>query len=284
MGKVKSALRNKKSFGLMCLSLAGFGATVYFMAKGQMKADEILAARNQRLIPVVDDEADIVEEEMGDEEPQLPAVFEPPSTREYISLTWKCYIPAMITGGITVASIIAGYKVNKKEIATLMGTVAFLTANRQQLEDEIRKRYGNEVLEDIYKKIQPRTIEKVVEKYEESGHGRLLCRDQQFGRWFRAEEDFVKSACEQYSEMFKQGMFLSWNDLYSLWGIAPSQVGDQFGYAADTQYYDYEDGIEFAFERVYDPELREDVLYIALAPTCGGGGYPTYPMEGWLEI
>lgn len=251
--KLQKTFYENRSLLLSGGAVLGLGASIFFTATGQMKADAILAEKNG--------------EELNG--------------KEKFKATWKCYIPAAISGGLTLFCIVTSQYISRKEIAGLVATVGVLTANRDQLEKAIKEKYGEDALVEIREKIMPYkkpdgVYKKDGDKFpaELTGNGDLLCYEGYSGRWFRSSEEAVKEAEEEYNRRFKEGEYLSFNDLYELLGIEHSHFGWQFGYPDPFQYYDMGVGIMFDNNKFFDPDIGENVLYIDIF---------TYPYENWQE-
>lgn len=262
-------VKENRSLLLSVGALIGFGATVYFVAKGQMKADDILAERNEACKNPFDE-----------------TVY-PPSVKEKAELTWQCYIPAGIFGVLTVGCIIGSQYISRKEIAGLSASVAFLTANRDGLEKAIKEKYGDDALEEIKSKLAVRKPDPIVLKViaEETGNGDLLCFEGYSGRWFRSSKRAVEYAEKELNKRFVAGGYVSMNDFYEFLGIEQTHFGWEFGWPGSDEYLDFymgsalpgsnENPIRFDNTVIFDEEKSEDVLYIDLY---------TYPMEGWQEL
>ena len=209
----------------------------------------------------------------------------PLTTKDRISLCWKNYIPTVISGGLTIASIIGSNRLSAKEIAMLSASCAGLMSYKAQLEQEIRKRYGEEVLEDIRKSVDEKHA-KVLIYPEDTGNGDLLCFDAFGGRWFYSSEDAVNMAlCELNDEFMNEsieldndsvlrGGYRCYNDLYQKWGISETHFGWMWGWPPNPDYFD--GPILWRVQKVEGfQQLDEPVLIIEPL---------TYPMEGWLEV
>lgn len=242
---------NNRSIILTGGAIIGLGATAILTAKGQMKADEIMAEKR------------------------------PSDKKELIGSTYKCYIPAAISGVLTLICIVTSQYISRKEIAGLAASLGVLAANRDNLEKAIKEKYGEDALVELREKILPYKKPEVKDgekadrfPAELTGKGDLLCYEGYSGRWFRSSEEAVKEAEEEYNLRFKDGDYLSFNDLYELLGIKSSSFGNKFGYPHPFEYYNPEDGIEFENSIFYDEEIGENVLYIDIF---------TYPFEDWME-
>lgn len=263
--KAKHKVKSNSSLLLTVGAVVGLGTTVYFVARGQMRADDILAERG-KMVDLEDKETKIV-----------------PGKKEVFDLTWQCYIPAAISTGVTLACIIGSQVISRKQIIGLMGTVGALTASRNQLEEAIREKYGDDALKELKKRMtmkQSDPEEKTVFVRviaEETGNGDLLCYEGYSGRWFRSSREAVEEAEKTYNHELKENHYSSFNDLYDLFGIEESHFGNEYGYV-DTEHESIVDERGVIFEntlvRAADSGKGEDVLYIDIY---------TYPIEYFYE-
>lgn len=281
MGKGKFNLEvfvNHNSHTMLAgLGIIGVFATGYLFARGQRKADEQVGICVSPLPEVINEEDGTV----------TVQEYEPLTKKEYLKATWKHYVPGFVAGAFTIACIGCGDYISGKQIAGLTGTIGMLVANRDQLEAAITEKYGRDALDDLKKKMSLRKpeVERIEIYAEETGRGKLLCYEGYSGRWFRSDEDLVRNAIKQYSDMYKQGCSLSWNDFYELLGIEHSHFGWQFGFPGFGEGAGYEnrEGIPMYVTRIFDEKLKEDVLYIDLGYE-NSSKPAVYPMEGWYEI
>ncbi len=114
---------------------------------------------------------------------------------------------------------------------------------------------------------------------EITGNGNLLCYEGFFGRWFRSSEVCVREAIAKFVDLYEQGNYLNYNDLYSLFNIAVTHVGNEYGYSASE---DYKCDLEFDITRIPADEnfegMNEEVLVIEPA-----GNY-CYPFDCYMEV
>lgn len=207
--------------------------------------------------------------------------------KEKLKLTWKHYIPPVLSGSVTMAAVIASNRLSKREIAALSATVAYMAHSRDKLEQAIQERYGDEVLEEIRQEITDEVYSP--KSVEETGLGDTLCFDGYSGRWFRSTPEKVEEAIQTFQEEYKNGMGYSCclNDLYKLLGIEATHFGYQMGWPGacepdgNPDEYDlYYDKIEFdtgmidgdLFHNVHEP-----VYVIELDQY-------SYPIPWWDEI
>ena len=275
-------IRNNSSKFLAGISIIGVGVTAVLVAKGQMKADQIIAESSSYILPEA-------EEVNGDDDP-VELEFVPPelTAKEYFEATWKCYIPGVVAGTLTIVAIIGAQYISAKQIAALSASVAMFVKNRDQLEQAIRDKYGEEALQKLKQTMSLRSPEKeYIQIYaEETGKGKLLCYEGYSGRWFRSEEDDVVEAITEFSDRYKHGKNLCFNDLYELLGIESTHFGWQYGFPDPETSgccTSREEGIPMYVTRIYNPDYKEDVLYIDLGYEDKQYLNPVYPVDGWYE-
>ena len=110
------------------------------------------------------------------------------SKTEIIKVTWKCYIPVAITGGLSIACLIGASSVNARRNAAL--------ATAYSIAETSLKEYQNKVVETIGEK-KEQTIRDAVAKEKIDAHpakeseiifvgdGETLCYDVLSGRYFK---------------------------------------------------------------------------------------------------
>lgn len=276
----------KKSVPLILtiVGAVGVAATGVLSARAGMKAERAIA-KEKRSRDVLSTEVEIEAAAEAKEEGLTVTArnvsLKPTiSRKEAMKLTWKYYIPPVLAGLLTIGAIIFSHRLSTKEIAALTGTCAYLAANRDMLEEKIREHYGEEALGDIYDEIGESLLARSANgkiSVEETGQGDVLCFEGYSGRWFRSSPEAVQAAEERFNDRFDGGEYLSLNDLYDELGISQTHFGNEFGYAANPDYYDapiiFENVLLTEGELTADP--GEPVYVIEIL---------TYPMQCWLEV
>ena len=185
----------------------------------------------------------------------------------------KTYWASFMFGGITIGSMVLAEKANLAEIGVLTGACGVLAAKAKGLEEAIKDRADEKILNDIKHEDVVKYIKLPGPSVEETGRGDVLCLEVYSGRWFRSSEESVRRACGEFKKMFDDGEYLSMNNLYLLLGIVETRFGHQFGFPNNTDYYDESLDIDIAY---YEMEKwGEPVLVIDIQ---------TWPMECWQEL
>ena len=152
---------------------------------------------------------------------------------ELVKTTWKCYIPAVVTGGLSTTCLIGASSVNARRNAAL--------ATAYTISESALKDYQEKVVEVIGEKKEKAVQEAVIkEKLERNPvrnneviiteKGNTLCYDSISGRYFKSDIDAIKSAINDLNRDMLTEMFISLNDLYYALGLQSVVIGNQLGW------------------------------------------------------
>lgn len=155
---------------------------------------------------------------------------------ETVKTTWKCYIPAVVTGVMSTACLIGASSVSARRNAAL-ATAYNIT--KVALND-----YKNAVVETIGEKKEQIVRDTVAKKNIErdpvtstevvvTERGTTLCYDAVFGRYFRSDIDTIKRAVNELNRNIVSSMYASLNEFYDEIGLPPIEIGDKLGWNMD---------------------------------------------------
>lgn len=165
----------------------------------------------------------IVEEKGLEEEPLL----------EKAKATWKVYIPAVVTGAVSIACIIGANAVNTRRNAAL--------AALYSMTDTAFKDYKQKVVEEIGRakegKIRDAVMKDKIDKHPASdkeviftGSGDILCYDVLSDRYFQSSYETIRGAVNTLNFDLINHMWIPLNDLYSDIGLEPTKLGYDVGF------------------------------------------------------
>jgi len=184
------------------------------------------------------------------------------------------YSPAIISGIGTAACILTSNHINQKTIAGLAASCAYLTANRDRIQKKLEDISGKDDAAQMRSKIDQEAIAPWEgPSIEWTGNGQVKFLEGYSGRLFYSSWEAVKEAEDTLNEAFCGGEYVSLNDFYKLLGIQETHFGEQFGWAANSDYYS--GPIEFINTMTTDPKTGEHLGIIEIY---------TYPMECWQEV
>ena len=173
---------------------------------------------------------------------------------ETVKTAWKCYIPAAVTGAVSVACLIGSNSVNAKRNAAL--------ATAYKLSETAFAEYRSSVVETIGEKKEKTVHDKISKEHVKNnpvtktdviitGKGRTLFYDHHSGRYFYSDLEKIKRAENKlnkdiFSDPFNGGVTL--NDFYAEIGLPGTMTGDALGWNLDTGLIDIYPSAQMADE------------------------------------
>lgn len=176
--------------------------------------------------------------------------FTPMTKLDKVKLTWKCYIPATVVGGISIGCIIGANTVNTRRNAALASLYA--------MSETAFREYKSKVVEEIGKnkatKIYDETIkDKIIENPPKdnviiTGNGDVMCLDLLSGRYFESSLETIRQKINELNYDLRSEMRMNLNEYYYSIGLSPIPLGEMVG-------FDLEKG---QIEAVYSTQMTPD--------------------------
>lgn len=222
---VSGGLKKKSPEILVGIGIAGMITTTIIAVKATPKAVLLLEAKK---------ESDGVE--------KLTPI-------ETVKTAWTCYIPAVITGTLSIACFIGAGSVNARR------QMALATAYR--LSETALKEYRDKVVETIGPKkeqeVRSAIIKDKLEKNPVSSSevvitakGETLCYDVLSGRYFKSDIEKIRRAVNELNRRMRNDMYVSLNDFYYEIGLPDIKLGESLGWNIDKGYMDVQFGSHLA--------------------------------------
>ena len=206
--------------------MTGFGVggvltTTFFAIKDAPKARDVIVAAKEELA-----RDDISKEE--EKELKKSTAFE----------VFKIYLPTIISGGITIFSIVMAHSKSMKKQAAAMAAYSLADAALSEYKDKVKELIGEkkatEVEDSIAKdkiKANPQTEMNTVII---SGNGDYWVYDVTCDRYFKSTIVKVKTAFADVKDALMSEMYVSLNEFYDYLGLPHTTVGDYLGWTVDT--------------------------------------------------
>lgn len=188
-----------------------------------------------------------------------------------VKTTWRCYIPAAVTGVTSVACLIGANSVHVKRNAAL-ATAYKISETAYKLSETARSEYRDKVVEVIGEKKEQAVREQIAkDKLEKdpvgnreviiTAKGDTLCYDGIFGRYFKSDMETIKRAINEINRRIVVHGYVSLNEFYNEIGLSSTEIGDQLGWNIDDAQIDID----------YSSHLADDgtpclVIYYNVAP------------------
>lgn len=155
---------------------------------------------------------------------------------ETVKATWKCYIPAAITGATSVACLIGSASVSARRHAAL--------ATAYKISETAFSEYKEKVVETIGEKKEKAVRDKVAEKQIDdypvsrtevfvTGKGQTLFFEPLSSRYFYSDLEKLNRAVNKLNNDINTDPFddgVTVNDFYNEIGLPPTMTGDSLGW------------------------------------------------------
>ena len=125
-----------KKLVLTAIGIVGFGATVLVAVKNTKKV-QALQDKDRRMKVAVEG----------------TGAAQDISKIEWVKKYGKYYIPTLVMYVASSACVIGAYRMSAKEIAALSATCAGIISQRDKIEAEARKQFGDDTVDNIKNKI-----------------------------------------------------------------------------------------------------------------------------------
>lgn len=152
---------------------------------------------------------------------------------DVIKTTWKCYIPAAITCGASIACLVGASSVNFKRNAALATAYKLSETALAEYRDAVVETIGEKKERDIRDKVAEKRVKKnPVTKSDVivTGNGTTLCFDSISGRYFQSSMQKIESAKNKVNERMLCDNYVSLNDLYDELGMECTKIGEDLGW------------------------------------------------------
>lgn len=158
---------------------------------------------------------------------------------ETVKTTWTCYIPAAVTGGLSIACLVGASSVNVRRNAAL--------ATAYTLSESALKEYQEKVIETIGEKKEQSVRDAVAKDRIDRNpvssreviiteRGNTLCHDRISGRYFKSDIDKLKKAENELNRQMRDEIYISLNEFYYEIGLNSISIGDDLGWNIDHGY------------------------------------------------
>jgi hypothetical protein len=152
---------------------------------------------------------------------------------ETVKVAWKPYIPAAVTGVVSVACLIGASSLSARRHAALMTAYTLSERALTEYKDKVVETIGEKKGQDIRDAIAKDKVENNPVNEQEiiiTGNGETLCCDALFGRYFKSDINRLKQIENEFNSQLLADTYLSLNDFYDMVGLKSVKVGDDIGW------------------------------------------------------
>lgn len=163
------------------------------------------------------------------------------SAKEVIKSTWKCYIPAVVTGTISICCLIGARAADNRRNAVLLAAYSLSESTLKEYKNKLVDVVGEEKKEEIFKLVAQDKIDKdpvINNEVIITSGGETLCYDSLSGRYFKSDIEKIKHAVNILNKQMMDEMYVYLNDFYCEIGLSCVDIGDDLGWRIDDELID----------------------------------------------
>lgn len=226
--KVSHALKKASPTILTCIGAVGVVATTVLAVKATPKALELVKADSRK-------------NHDGDPHAATKA--------EVVKSCWKCYIPAAVTGTLSVACLIGASSVSLKRNAALATAYTISETALKDYREKAVEVVGEKKAQAIQDAVTKDKIAKDPVEGKEiimTGTDDVLCYDVLSGRYFKSSQEKINRAVNEVNRNMRTEMYVSLNDFYYEIGLDGIGLGEHLGWNIEKGYMDVQFGSHLA--------------------------------------
>ena len=152
---------------------------------------------------------------------------------ETVKVTWKLYLPSVLTGVASISCIIGATTISSKRNAAL--------ATAYSLSEKALIRYKDKVIETIGEKKEKEIKDKIAQDEVDkrpvskspviiTSKGNTLCMDYISGRYFRSDLDVIRKVINELNREMTYHNYVSLDELYDRIGLDPIKNSGRLGW------------------------------------------------------
>ena len=218
---------------LMLAGIGGLAATVVSAVKATPlaidKMDDEIAKRYEK------GEIEYEELPMSVNKSDMEFRFDELGPKQIIKSCWKCYVPTVILGALSISSFIGSYKVNTARLTAMTAMYEF-TANAYDRYRRNVAKVSPKTDVKVTKAVRDERVKEIPEsKFDGLPEGKEVCIDLYTGNVFYSTREDILVAVNKIKDKFLSGeMFVSLNEFYDEVDADHVGVGDDVGWSPDT--------------------------------------------------
>lgn len=168
---------------------------------------------------------------------------------DVVKTCWKLYIPATVTGAVSIACLIGASNVNARRNAAIATAYKISERALTEYKDKVVETIGEKKERSIRENIDKDHIEKnPVSKSEViiTEKGNTLCYDSISGRYFKSDIDKIEKAVNEINRKMLNEMYISLNEFYDELGLNHTSLGSSLGWNIDNGLIELEFGSQIS--------------------------------------
>jgi Family of unknown function (DUF6353) len=155
------------------------------------------------------------------------------SNKEKIKKYWKLYIPAGLSGALTISAIVGSNQASGRRTAAAVTAFTVTEKAFSEYKERVIEQVGKNTEHTIREKIaQDQLAEKPAStQVIFAGKGHVLCCERYTQRYFRSDMETLKRAQNEINERVGHDLYVMLSEFYDLIGLEHTSVSDFIGWA-----------------------------------------------------
>lgn len=237
---VKSVITANSPALLVGTAVAGVVATGVLSVRAGWKARGIVEAEAWKRVSEAEMEAAVSEEARVAYEERTAVrkarrdAFNEITLQEKAKLVWPCFVPPILTGASTIASVAGVHLIHTKRHAAFSGLYAVTSTKLDDYREKAEELLGNNKTQTLNNEHGQRSVDRnPIEDNEViiTGNGTELFYDDWSGRYFQSSMGLVESAINEVNRQLIDEGDAALNDFYERVGLSPIPMGNRFGWS-----------------------------------------------------
>lgn len=210
---------------LTAIGLTGTVMTAYLTGKASFKAAEIISeAEGHSSLP---------HPETNEE---IPVKFDELEFKEKFELTWKLFVPAVGTGILTLACIIAANHIGTRRAAALASAYTISEKAFAEYKDKVIEKVGEKKEQGVREELaQDRVNQSPPSREVILASGDVLCCDLYTMRYFKSDMESLRRSVNDLNRQLLHDGYASLTDFYDKIGLPKTTESDEVGWTSDTE-------------------------------------------------
>lgn len=156
---------------------------------------------------------------------------------ETIKAAWLCYVPAAVTGVLSMTCLIGASSVNLRRNAALATAYTLSESALKEYREKVVEAIGEKKEQAVQDAVAKERISKSPVTNQEviiTEKGNTLCYDVISGRYFKSDIEKLKRAANDLSRRMLDEGYISLNDFYYEIALPETKLGDELGWHVDN--------------------------------------------------
>jgi hypothetical protein len=153
--------------------------------------------------------------------------------KEILAVTWKAYLPTVISGVATIVCIVGSNAIGARRSAAAFAAYTLVDSTFTEYKEKVLEQITPAKARKIEDEIQR---DRVADKPPSStqvfitGTGEQLCYDSLTGRYFKSDIEKIRQSVNVINDLVLREMYASQDEFYEMLGLKSTKIGAEMGW------------------------------------------------------